>query len=113
MIAIFEMILTVVVIALIIFLIEYFSKAWDYRRKIQKIALNNFDYFKAELRNNEDWSFHLTNHWWEKGDFVIDLGLDLSTSKRQFLILNYLKKAPDGRGFRKGAKQLYRRLNGM
>lgn len=109
----FEMILSVVAFALVVFLIEFFSKAMDYRIKIQKIALNSYDYFRSKLRSNENWSCHLTNDWSEKGDFVLNLGVDLSTSKRQFLILNYLKKAPDGRGFRKGAKQLYRELIGM
>lgn len=109
----FEMILTVVGFALVVFLIEFFSKAMDYRIMIQKIALNNFDYFLSKLRNNENWSCHLTNDGSKKGDFVLNLGVNISTSKRQFLILNYLKKAPDGRGFRKGAKQLYRELIGM
>ncbi len=108
-----DMVLTVFCFALVVFLLDYFSKAKDYRRKIQKIAMNNYEFFVSELRNNPDWSFYLTKNSYDKGDFIIDLGLDLSTLKRQYLILNYLRKTPDGHGLRRGAKQLYRVLIGM
>ena len=57
-----DMVLTVFCFALVVFLLDYFSKAKDYRRKIQKIAMNNYEFFVSELRNNPDWSFYLTKN---------------------------------------------------
>ena len=108
----YEALLTFGTIALVIFLIEYFSKAKDYERKIQKIAVESYDYLLSVVRDNPDWRCYPTNKTWEDGDFKLDLGINLETKERQFLIMKYLRKTPEGGGLRKGAKQLYRELIG-
>lgn len=91
--------------------IDYYSYAKDYRRKIQRIAMNHFDELISVLGSEPDrWGYYLTSDEHEKGDMLIDLGIDLSSKKRQFLIINFRQKCPDGRGLRKEARFLYQEM---
>lgn len=106
-----QTILPLIGFVLVVFITEYFSKAKYYQKKIRQQAINNNDMLISVLRHSPDWSFELSNID-NGGDMRIDLGLNLETRKRQFLLLTFLNRGPNGGGFRKGVIKLYRELEG-
>lgn len=91
--------------------IDCYYYAKDYRRRIQKIAIKHLDELISILGSEPDrWGYYFTNDEHDKGDMLIDLGIDLSSKKRQFLVINFRQKGLDGRGLRKEVKFLYQEM---